>query len=77
MSKAHEEGGDWTSSEHLASAFLTLGIAGAAEAVTMNATRGDTRADRKEKEEKRVAFLRAGELSVYIPRSPPAYSSKS
>jgi len=32
MSKAHEEGGDWTSSEHLASAFLTLGIAGAAEA---------------------------------------------
>ena len=32
MSKAHEEGGDWTSSEHLASAFLTLGIAGAVEA---------------------------------------------
>jgi len=45
--------------------------------VMMNATRGDTRVDRKEKEEKRVAFLRAGELSVYIPRSPPAYSSKS
>jgi len=35
--------------------------------VTMNATRGDTRADRKEKEEKRVVFLRAGELSTYIP----------
>jgi len=32
MSKAHEEGGDWTSSEHLATAFLTLGIAGNAEA---------------------------------------------
>jgi len=45
--------------------------------VTMNATREDTRADRKEKEEKRVNFLRAGELSVYIPRWPPAYSSKS
>ena len=27
MSKAHEEGGDLTSSERLASAFLTLGIA--------------------------------------------------
>ena len=27
MSKAHEEGGDLTSSEHLASAFLLLGIA--------------------------------------------------
>ena len=26
MSKAHEEGGDVTSSEHLASAFLLLGI---------------------------------------------------
>jgi len=35
--------------------------------VTMNTTRGDTRADRKEKEEKRVVFLRAGELSTYIP----------
>jgi hypothetical protein len=32
MSKAHEEGGDWTSSERLASAFLTLGIAGSARA---------------------------------------------
>jgi hypothetical protein len=30
MSKAHEEGGDWTSSERLASAFLTLGIGGSA-----------------------------------------------
>jgi len=38
----------------------------------MNATRGDTRADRKEKEEKRVVLPRAGELSVYIPHSPPA-----
>jgi len=27
MSKAHEEGGDLTSSEHLASAFLLVGIA--------------------------------------------------
>jgi len=27
MSKVREEGGDLTSSEHLASAFLTLGIA--------------------------------------------------
>jgi len=26
ISKAHEEGGDWTSSERLASGFLTLGI---------------------------------------------------
>jgi len=26
MSKAHEEGGDMTSSEHLASAFLLLGM---------------------------------------------------
>jgi len=32
MSKTHEEGGNWMSSEHLASAFVTLGIAGAAEA---------------------------------------------
>jgi len=32
MSKAHEEGGDWTSSERLESAFLTLGIAGNAGA---------------------------------------------
>jgi len=31
MSKAHEEGGDLTSSEHLASAFLLLGIAEALE----------------------------------------------
>jgi len=31
MSKAHEEGGDWTSSEHLASAFLLLGIAEASK----------------------------------------------
>jgi len=31
MSKAHEEGGDLTSSEHLASAFLLLGIAEASE----------------------------------------------
>jgi len=31
MSKAHEEGGDFTSSEHLASAFLLLGIAEASE----------------------------------------------
>ena len=36
--------------------------------VTMNPTRGD----RKEKEEKRVVVLRAGELSAYIPRLPPA-----
>ena len=28
MHKAHEEGGDLVSSAHLASAFLTLGIAG-------------------------------------------------
>jgi uncharacterized protein HemY len=33
MSNAHEEGGDWTSSERLASDFLTLGIAGSARAV--------------------------------------------
>jgi hypothetical protein len=32
ISKAHEEGSDWTSSERLASAFLTLGIAGSARA---------------------------------------------
>jgi len=31
MSKAHEEGGDFTCSEHLASAFLLLGIAEASE----------------------------------------------
>jgi len=31
MRKAHEEGGDLTSSEHLASAFLTLGIADTSE----------------------------------------------
>jgi len=31
MSKAYEEGGDFTSSEHLASAFLLLGIAEASE----------------------------------------------
>jgi len=31
MSKAHEEGGDLMSSEHLASAFLTLGIADTSE----------------------------------------------
>jgi len=31
MSKAHEEGGDFMSSEHLASAFLLLGIAEASE----------------------------------------------
>jgi len=31
MSKAHEEGGDLTSSEYLASAFLLLGIAEASE----------------------------------------------
>jgi len=31
MSKAHKEGGDLTSSEHLASAFLLLGIAEASE----------------------------------------------
>ena len=31
MSKAHEEGGDLTSSEHLASAYLLLGIAEASE----------------------------------------------
>ena len=32
MSKAHKEEGNWMSSEHLASAFLSLGIAGAAKA---------------------------------------------
>jgi len=32
MSKAHQEGGIWMSLEHLASAFLSLGIAGAANA---------------------------------------------
>jgi len=32
MSKAHEEGGDWTSSQRVATAFLTLGIAEATEA---------------------------------------------
>jgi len=32
MSNAHEEGGNWMSSEHLASAFLFLGIAGTAQA---------------------------------------------
>ena len=31
MSKAHKEGGDLTSSEHLASAFMLLGIAEASE----------------------------------------------
>jgi len=31
MSKAHEEGGDLTSLEHLVSAFLLLGIAEASE----------------------------------------------
>jgi len=31
MSKAHEEGGDLTSSERLSSAFLTLGIAETSE----------------------------------------------
>ena len=41
MSKAHEEGGDWTSSEHLASAFLSLGIAGAAAAENAEATAGE------------------------------------
>jgi len=32
MSKAHEEGGNWMSSEHLILAFLLLGIAGVAKA---------------------------------------------
>jgi len=44
MSKAHEEGGDWTSSERLASVFLTLGItgiAGTAEAGDAEAPAGE------------------------------------
>jgi len=44
MCKAHEEGGDWTSSERLASAFLTLGItgnAGMAEAGNAEAPAGE------------------------------------
>lgn len=38
MSKAHEAGGDWTSSERLASAFLTLRIAGTSKAKTKTIT---------------------------------------
>jgi len=41
MSKAHEEGGNWASSEHLASAFVTLGIAEAVEAGNTAATAGE------------------------------------
>jgi len=44
ISKAHEEGGDWTSSERLASVFLTLGItenAGMAKAGNAEAPPGE------------------------------------